>query len=226
MLAIVTVHTVAWFNAAFVHIGVPAPESLRLIAHWPAWMQFVVFFLLRDFIEWHIHRFLHVVPWLWRFHELHHSIEHLDWASTFRSHWGEIIIYQVVIYLPLVVLGVSDGVIFAILVFALLIQELSHANLRWDWGPLRYVINSPRFHAWHHAVEMHGRGGQNFGVTLAIWDWLFGTAYWPGRNESPARYGFDGMQQYPAGIWQRLWRPFVSNPKPVPESKEELVSKR
>jgi sterol desaturase/sphingolipid hydroxylase (fatty acid hydroxylase superfamily) len=172
----------------------------------------VVFFVVRDFLEWNIHRLLHRVPWLWKFHQLHHSIEELDWAATFRSHWGEIIVYQTIVYLPLVVLGVSDGVVFAILVFTLLIQELSHANLRWDWGPLRYVINSPRFHAWHHAVELHGRGGQNFGVTLALWDWLFGTAYWPGPAESPSRYGFEGMNQYPGGIWQRLWHPFRRGP--------------
>jgi sterol desaturase/sphingolipid hydroxylase (fatty acid hydroxylase superfamily) len=228
MLAIVAVHTVSWFNTAFLQAGLPAPESLRLIAHWPAWIQFVVFFVVRDFLEWNIHRCLHLVPWLWKFHQLHHSIEQLDWASTFRSHWFEIVIYQTVIYVPLVVLGVSDGVIFAILVCTLLIQELSHANLRWDWGPLRYVINSPRFHAWHHAVEMHGRAGQNFGVTLAVWDWLFGTAYWPAGSENPRRYGFEGVEKYPTGIWRRLWQPFIRERTEVhaPEQREYAESEK
>jgi sterol desaturase/sphingolipid hydroxylase (fatty acid hydroxylase superfamily) len=85
--------------------------------------------------------------------------------------------------------------------------------LRWDWGPLRYIINSPRFHAWHHAVELHGRDGQNFGITLVLWDWLFGTAYWPGSGEAPTRYGFAGMKEYPTGIWQRLWQPFRRTPR-------------
>lgn len=209
MLALATVHVVSWLNTALFHVGLPAPDSLRLIAAWPAWLQFVVFFLVKDFLEWNIHRGLHLYPWLWRFHRLHHSIEELDWAATFRSHWAEIVIYKVVIYLPLVVLGVKDGVIFAILVFGLLIQELSHANLRWDWGPLRYVLNSPRFHAWHHAVEMHGRGGQNFGVGLVLWDWLFGTAYWPRDRQPPSALGFEGMTSYPKGIWGRLWEPFA-----------------
>jgi sterol desaturase/sphingolipid hydroxylase (fatty acid hydroxylase superfamily) len=215
MLALLAVHLVGWFNAAFLHIGVATPSSLRLAAEWPIWLQFVVFFVIRDFLEWNIHRLLHAVPWLWKFHQLHHSSEELDWAATFRSHWGEIVIYQTVVYLPLVVLGVNDGVVFAILVLTLLIQELSHANLRWDWGPLRYVINSPRFHAWHHAVELHGRNGQNFGVTLALWDWIFGTAYWPGPAEAaaPSRFGFEGMSQYPPSIWQRLWHPFRPAPK-------------
>jgi sterol desaturase/sphingolipid hydroxylase (fatty acid hydroxylase superfamily) len=208
MLALLAVHVVSWFNAAFLQAGAPVPESLRLIADWPVWAQFIVFFVLRDFLEWNIHRWLHTVPWLWRIHQLHHSSEELDWAATFRAHWGEIVIYQTLVYLPLVVLGVNEGVIFAILVVSLLVQELSHANLKWDFGPLRYIINSPRFHAWHHVVELHGKAGQNFGVTLAFWDWLFGTAYWPGASESPNRFGFQGMDRYPAGIWQRLWHPF------------------
>ena len=215
MLALLAVHVVGWLDATLLHLGLPTPASLKLITHWPAWLQFLVCFLIRDFLEWNIHRALHTVPCLWKFHQLHHSIEQLDWAATFRSHWGEIVIYQTLIYLPLVILGVSDGVIFTLLVVVLLIQELSHANLRWDWGPLRYVVNSPRFHAWHHAVELHGKGGQNFGVTLAVWDWLFRTAYWPGREKSPERYGFEGMQHYPASVWQRLWHPFMRARRPA-----------
>jgi sterol desaturase/sphingolipid hydroxylase (fatty acid hydroxylase superfamily) len=228
MFALVAVHTVAWLDATLLHIGLPAPASLKLISHWPVWLQFIVFFVVRDFLEWNIHRALHTVPWLWRFHQLHHSIEQLDWLSTFRSHWSEFIIYQTLIYLPLVVLGVSDGVIFTILVVTLLIQELSHANLKWDWGPMRYVFNSPRFHAWHHAVEMHGRGGQNFGVTLAIWDWLFGTAYWPGSDKSPARFGFEGQERYPADVWRRLWHPFAPARKdaPVPGAEPSATRER
>jgi sterol desaturase/sphingolipid hydroxylase (fatty acid hydroxylase superfamily) len=220
MLALVTVQLATWFNGAFLHIGVPAPQSLKLISDWPVWVQFGVFFVLKDFLEWNIHRWLHTVPWLWKIHQLHHSIEELDWAATFRSHWVELIIYKTIIYLPLVILGVDDRVVFAILVFSLLIQELSHANLKWDWGPLRYLINSPRFHAWHHAMEMHGKGGQNFGVNLAVWDWLFGTAYWPGHANAPAQYGFEGIQEYPRGIWGRLWAPFrrSRNERPAPRS--------
>jgi sterol desaturase/sphingolipid hydroxylase (fatty acid hydroxylase superfamily) len=231
MLALVTVRVATWFDHAVLHLGFPAPPSLRLIAHWPVWLQLVVFFTIKDLLEWQIHRSLHTIPWLWRLHKLHHSVEELDWAATFRSHWGEIIIYKTVCYLPLVILGVDDRVIFAILVFSLLIQEISHANLKWDWGPLRYVVNSPRFHAWHHAVEMHGKGGQNFGINLTIWDWLFGTAHWPKDRREPTRYGFAGIERYPTSIWRRLWEPFVPSPPPVsstplPETTEVLEARK
>jgi sterol desaturase/sphingolipid hydroxylase (fatty acid hydroxylase superfamily) len=220
MLAIVTVHLVAWLNTTFAHLGASTPDSLQLIAAWPAYAQFAVFFLIKDFLEWIVHRALHTVPWLWKLHQLHHSTEQLDWAAAFRSHWGEIVIYKTIIYLPLVVLGVADHVIFSILVASVLVQELSHANLKWDWGVLRYLVNSPRFHAWHHDVELHGKGGQNFGVNLVIWDWLFGTAHWPKEAEAPARYGLAAGNDYPKGIWRRLWHPFVPRGKrrPAPQA--------
>lgn len=211
MLAIAAVHVVAWLNRAFLHIGLPLPESIRLISTWPLWAQFIVFFLLKDFLEWNIHRALHRFPWLWRFHRLHHSVEFLDWAASFRSHWFELVLYKILIYLPLVVLGVAPIVVFWILILSVLIAELSHANLDADWGILRYVVSSPRFHAWHHDVELHGEHGQNFGVSLVLWDWIFGTAHLPSRQRMPAQLGLEDSQTYPRGIWARLWEPFFSN---------------
>ena len=175
----------------------------------------MVFFGLKDFIEWNVHRGLHRVPWLWEFHKLHHSIERLDWLATFRSHWAEAIIYKFAVYLPLVLLGVNEQVIFAILVVSLLIQELVHANLRWDWGPFRYVLNSPKLHAWHHSIEMHGKGGQNFAITFTIWDWLFGTAYYPRHRARANELGFSDLKHFPAGIWGRLWSPFIRRKPPT-----------
>jgi sterol desaturase/sphingolipid hydroxylase (fatty acid hydroxylase superfamily) len=218
MLAIAGVHLARWLNAAFFHFHVSTPDSLALIATWPVALQFVVFLVSKDFLEWNVHRTLHRVPWLWELHKLHHSSERLDWLATFRAHWGEMIIYKFVIYLPLVVLGVDDRVVFAILVFSLFMQELVHANLNWDLGPLRYVLNSPRLHAWHHAVEMHGPAGQNFGITLSIWDWLFRTAYWPTDQRAPTQLGFSDMQSYPRTAWARLWNPFFSRRPKVTNS--------
>lgn len=213
MLAILTVHLALWVDASFLHFGLPSPESLALLSHWPLWGQFIVFFVLKDFLEWNIHRLLHVVPWLWRFHKLHHSIEQLDWLGAFRAHWSELIIYRVITFLPLVILGADRRVIFAILVCSLLLQMLIHANLPWTFGPFRFLINSPRFHAWHHDVNLYGKGGQNFAIDLSIWDWLFRTSYFPKDPAAPDRLGFSGMKDYPKSVWGRLWAPFLPEKK-------------
>jgi len=213
IMAMATGKLIHLINAALYNAGLPVPESLALMATTPLWLQFILFFILKDFIEWNIHRLLHTTPWLWEFHKLHHSIEELDWIGNFRFHWGEVVVYKSLSYLPLVVLGIDDKVILVIAVIGTLMQDLNHANLHIDWGPLRYVFNSPRMHVWHHDVEQHGRGGQNFAIVLSVWDWLFKTVYWPKTEEEPPKYGFAGMENYPESVPQRLLYPFFFRKK-------------
>lgn len=208
-LALLVVKLISLFDAGLASLGLPMVSDLRLIESWPIFMQVLVAFTLKDFIEWFVHRLMHLVPWMWEFHKLHHSIEELDWLGAFRTHWGELIIHRLFGFLPLVILGVDELALLIVAVLTVLIQEISHSNLNLDWGPLRYVFNSPRFHAWHHDVVMRGKGGQNFAVNLSLWDWLFGTSYWPENVEQPDKLGFYGMKKYPRRIWGRLLYPFL-----------------
>ncbi|MDA0334234.1 MAG: sterol desaturase family protein [bacterium] len=207
LFALFTGSLVAWFNQTLAQLGLPVPESLALLSAAPLWLQFVLFFLLKDFVEWNIHRLLHNVPWLWEFHKLHHSIQQMDWIGNFRFHWAEIIVYKTLSYLPLVILGIDGSVLLAIAIIWTLAQDLNHANVMFDYGPLRYLLNSPKMHIWHHDTEVHGRGGQNFGLVLSVWDWLFRTAYWPADQEAPQRLGFGGIEAYPRDVPRRLIYP-------------------
>lgn len=203
--------------AAFVFVGAtPVLERVRsaqLIGASPWWSQFLVFIVVKDLLEWCVHNLLHRVPWLWEFHKLHHSIEAMDWIGNFRFHWMEIVVYQGLTYLPLIILGARGDVILAIAVVSTLIGHLNHANLNISWGPLRYVVNSPRMHVWHHDKEWPADrpSGVNFGIVFSAWDWLFGTAHWPARDASPEQqprgFGFRGMETFPRGLAGRFFYP-------------------
>ncbi len=202
----------AWF---FAHIegmigGWPAasPAALQWLLREPLWVQFVAFLVVKDLLEWLVHHLLHAVPSLWQFHKLHHSIEELDWIGNFRFHWMEIAIYKGLTYFPLIALGVDGRVVLWVAIVGTLIGHLNHANVRIDWGPLKYVLNSPRMHVWHHDVVLHGHHGQNFGVVFSVWDWLFGTAYLPADREGPERLGFADMRHFPRGLLGRFLYPF------------------
>lgn len=216
MLAIGVVKVVSLLDGALASIGMIGVSDLKLLSDWPLYAQFLVAFVVTDFIGWYVHRLLHTVPWLWEFHKLHHSIRELDWLGAFRSHWGDIITHRLFRFLPMVVLGVDDRVVVAIAIAGVVIQEVSHSNLKLDWGILRYVLNSPRFHAWHHDVKMYGKGGQNFAISLTLWDWLFRTAYWPSDKLEPDRLGFKGMYKFPQKLIGRLLYPIIKlkNKKP------------
>lgn len=146
---------------------------------------------------------------MWEFHKLHHSIEKMDWIGAFRAHWGEIFIHRIAGFIPLIVLGIDGRALLIIAIMGIVIKEVSHSNLNLDWGPLRYVFNSPRYHAWHHDVKMYGKGGQNFAINLTVWDWLFKTNYWPEDAEQPEKFGFMGMKKFPRNVFSRLLHPFL-----------------
>ena len=209
LLALGSGHLVTAFNRMLGRAGWPVPESLALLADVPLWAQFLIVLVVKDFIEWNIHRLLHNVPWLWEFHKLHHSIEELDWIGNFRFHWAEVVVYKMLSYLPMVVLGADGRVLLAIAILWTVMLDLNHSNVSYSWGPLRYVLNSPRMHVWHHDVEIHGRGGQNFGQVLSVWNWLFRTAYWPADRDMPERLGFKGIESYPTNVVARFFWPIT-----------------
>jgi sterol desaturase/sphingolipid hydroxylase (fatty acid hydroxylase superfamily) len=166
---------------------------------WPAWTQFLAFFVLADFIQWTVHNLLHRVPFLWTFHKVHHSIHTMDFIGNFRFHWMEILVYKTLQWLPLVLLGASPAVTFWVFVFTTFWGDLNHANLNVGLGPLGYVFNNPRMHLWHHDASDEGGTAKNFGIVLSCWDFLFGTAFWP-RDRNPERLGYPGDESMPESL--------------------------
>lgn len=210
VFAHLTVSLAQWMAPALAHV-----RSLNLFASQPDAVQFAVYFVLKDFLEWCVHNVLHRVPALWEIHKLHHSITEMDWIGNFRFHWLETVVYQGLTYVPLVMLGVNSTVLLLVAIANTILGHLNHSNLDLTWGPLRYVFNSSRMHIWHHAAEMPpGRAtGVNFGLSLSVWDWLSGTAHWPSRDaaptQQPAALGFQGIAQFPQTLTRRFLHPFA-----------------
>lgn len=124
-----------------------------------------------------MHRWQHKNKWLWRIHEAHHSPEKVDWLSGSRSHALEILINQTIEFLPIVLLGSPPEVIAYKGVISAIWGMYIHSNLNVKTGALQKFINGPEMHRWHHST---GKGrNRNFATKLAIWDWVFGTAYLP-----------------------------------------------
>ncbi|SIS71183.1 Sterol desaturase/sphingolipid hydroxylase, fatty acid hydroxylase superfamily [Belliella pelovolcani] len=180
---------------------------------WPVWAQFLLLFVLADFIQWNVHRALHRYPALWEFHKVHHSVEEMGFAAHLRFHWMETIIYKTVQYIPLAMIGFGLVDFFIVHIFTTAIGHLNHANLRITYGPLKYIVNNPIMHIWHHAKKLpEGVNGVNYGLTLSVWDYLFGTAYIPNEGKDEP-LGFDGMETFPKSFWSQVTYPFIQKKK-------------
>lgn len=178
------------------------------------WIQFVILFLLADFVQWAVHVMLHKVKWMWRFHQVHHSVTEMGFAAHLRFHWMETIFYKTALFLPLTMIGFGLDDLFLWHAFTILIGHLNHANINWNYGPLKYVLNSPHMHIWHHAKELpkSRRNGVNFGITLSIWDYLFKTAFVPSTGKD-IDLGFDDIDKYPTSIIGQMKEPFRNTKK-------------
>lgn len=178
------------------------------VAQWPQWTQMILLFLLADFIQWNVHRWLHKYPWLWEFHKVHHSVEEMGFAAHLRYHWMENIFYKSALFIPLSMIGFGIDKIFIVHIIAVAIGHLNHSNLNITWGPLKYLLNNPAMHIWHHAEEIpKGSYGVNFGISLSIWDYIFKTAWIPSSGRD-IRLGFPGLVKFPKTFFRQLIYPF------------------
>lgn len=174
----------------------------------PYWARITVFFIIIDFVQWFTHTLLHRYEFLWNFHKVHHSVKQMGFAAHLRYHWMEPVVYNSMKYIPLAIMGGFTAQDVAIVhFFNITIGHLNHANINWDYGWLKYILNNPRMHIWHHAKELPSerKMGVNFGITLSIWDYIFKTNYIP-YNGRDIELGFEGDEKFPKDfIHQELY---------------------
>jgi sterol desaturase/sphingolipid hydroxylase (fatty acid hydroxylase superfamily) len=150
------------------------------------------------------HRLAHQVPFLWRFHAVHHSIEHMDWVASGRLHPLDSGFARAFTIVPLLVLGYGKGVFAGVTVVITLLALFQHANVRLRFPVIRWVLPTPEWHHWHHANEPEAID-KNFG--LPVVDKLFGTAFMPAGRRAQHFGTADPVP--PDGWFRHLAYPFV-----------------
>ncbi len=174
-------------------------------------VQVLLLVLVADLAQYALHRAYHRVPWLWRLHSVHHSVEVMDWLAGSRMHLLEVLITRTLILGVIFVLGFSKSAMDAYIVIVGFHAVLNHANVRqptgrW-WALLSRVIVTPHFHHWHHS-QAHEALDRNFAAHFAFVDHLFGTAAPVPAQAWPTRYGVLD-ETVPRGFWRQTLHPFT-----------------
>lgn len=169
--------------------------------------QLVLILFVADLTQYWVHRAFHGVPALWRFHRIHHSADVMDWLAGSRLHLVDVAVTRGLTYVPVYVLGFAEAPLFAYVAFVSVQATFIHANVRFRFGALRWVVATPQFHHWHHGAEPEAID-RNFAVHLPVLDWLFGTFYLPG-DRWPREYGLAGGDPVPRGFVRQFVRPFL-----------------
>ena len=211
------------FHDALASIGVRNLVALE-VSGWSVPLQLLTLFLVRDFIQWNVHRLLHRVPFLWEFHKVHHSVEQMGFAAHLRYHWMENVVYRSLEYIPLAMIGFGIDDFFLVHIFTLAVGHFNHSNVNVPLGPLRYLFNNPQMHIWHHVKELPPEHpyGMNFGLTLSLWDYLFGTACIP-EDGRDIELGFPGDEDFPEGFLGQNLHGFRRPPRPGDRSQDDAL---
>ncbi|MDB5144469.1 MAG: sterol desaturase family protein [Mucilaginibacter sp.] len=191
-------------------------EIKNAIAYW------VILVVVQDFLYWVLHYIGHYCRVFWAMHVTHHSSEHFNLTTGFRSTVFEPL-YRVFFYLPLALMGFTAIDIL----YAYLITQL-YGNIVHTQYPIKlpkwygWVFVTPSHHRVHHASNIPYLD-KNMGMMLIIWDRLFKTF----REENlpePIRYGITKQPDDlgPVNILFHEWRALLRDVKQAPGFKTKL----
>jgi len=169
----------------------------------PLWGQLILVVVLAELWSYWAHRLAHAVPFLWRFHRVHHSIEHMTWLSALRQHPFDAVWIMAAANVPAFALGVDLRPLAVFIFFERCYTVLLHSNLDFSFGWFDHVMSSTRFHHWHHDAGEKGRN-RNFAGMFSILDTMFGT-YQP-TTEAPKAFGPGDLA--PRKYWAQMMWPF------------------
>ena len=159
--------------------------SVPVLAGMPLVLKVILVILASDFLDWFAHLLKHKVKLFWYFHSIHHSQTEMNFMTDKRAHPVERIISFVIRFFPMTLLELQHGVPLGIAwwFFTTWHTMVYHANIRTNYGILKYVLVTPQSHRIHHS-RLPEHQDLNFGVIFCFWDRLFRTQH-QGCDEYP-----------------------------------------
>jgi sterol desaturase/sphingolipid hydroxylase (fatty acid hydroxylase superfamily) len=186
-------------------------------AHLPTSLRILAALAVGDFGFYWAHRWMHEVPFLWRFHAIHHSAPEMDFLVNTRAHPVDLVFGRIFSMAMTMALGLlqpmgdrADPAVLLVLLVGGLWGFFVHANINWRFGWLERVVATPAFHHWHHTNDGPDFVDKNYAAILPVLDIVFGTYYLP--KTLPAAYGI--KDDMPDGIANQLLHP-LQGPRPA-----------
>ena len=159
----------------------------------PLYVEVVICLLLLDLVGAYLVHFIeHKVPWMWKFHVVHHSDVNVDVTTGLRHHPGETVFRILFTILGIYVSGASIGIVMLYQSISVLFAHITHANIGLPRSldiVISYVFVTPNMHKVHHHFQLP-LTDKNYGNIFSIWDRIFGT-YHSVKDSKSIVYGID-----------------------------------
>jgi len=208
------------------------PEMRDSLVNTPYWLAFLIVFIPDDFFHYWIHRFAHVMPWLWPTHRTHHTATSYQASNGFRENWLWFTIMPGFWWQGLMIyFGLIEEVLLSTAIIGVHNVWLHNGSTkdtvlyknRFTKLPMKifeFFINTPSLHRAHHGLGKNSVPYGNYAQTLFVWDVLFGTATFT-KDAVPEYYAVSNDEIMQQPWYYHLWWPLVKK-RPVPVSRSEM----
>jgi len=191
---------------------------LHLIAL-PIWVELLISVLILDLVaQYGVHYLLHKVPWMWRFHMIHHSDTHVDATTGTRHHPGDYITREVFALTAILFTGIPLAYYLFYRILTIFFAYFTHANISLPKvldKTMSYVFVTPDMHKFHHHFERPWTD-TNFGNIFSFWDRIFGTLVYDDPKQ--IQFGLDMLDDTrDQDIAYQLMVPFNKDIKTDPD---------
>ena len=173
---------------------------------WSLFAQFVLACVVVEAFDYWPHRLLHEIPWLWRFHAIHHNPKRVYWMNATRAHPLETAFRGFVNVIPLALAGADESLLALVALTNALLGMFQHANIDFRLGVLSWIFSVGEMHRWHHSVKL-SEANHNYGSNFLFWDVVFGTRYRNLDSRGPEVVGIEN-DWLPQAWWSQLLAPF------------------
>jgi len=168
--------------------------GLLHLVNLPIWVELLISVMVLDLVAQYIaHRFLHRVPWMWRFHMIHHSDTHVDATTATRHHPGDYVSREIFALFAIIVFGIPFSFYIFYRMLTVFFTYFTHANIELPKAldkALSYVFVTPAMHKFHHHFERPWTD-TNFGNIFSLWDRFGGTLVY--EDPKQVVYGLDAL---------------------------------
>jgi sterol desaturase/sphingolipid hydroxylase (fatty acid hydroxylase superfamily) len=199
------------------HDIIPAQlEDLFPVLERQPLLSFATYLIILDFAEYWRHRLSHTLRWWWALHAIHHSQRQMTLWTDSRNHLLDDLSSGFWFAVIALLIGVPPGQFIGLLMAVRIVENLSHVNACLSFGRLgELLLVSPRYHRWHHALDLPAgrqyRFGCNFAILFPVWDQLFGTQYrGQAMPSSGLSHGPLPESAAVSGFWRQQWEGLVA----------------
>jgi sterol desaturase/sphingolipid hydroxylase (fatty acid hydroxylase superfamily) len=144
----------------------------------PIWAQLIIGLMALDLVgAYFIHWIEHKIPFMWKFHVIHHSDEHVDTTTALRHHPGESVFRATFTTLAVLLAGAPMWMVMLYQSCSAILSQFNHSNVKlpkWLDSMLKWIIVTPNMHRIHHHFE-RPQTDMNYGNIFSFWDRLFKT---------------------------------------------------